>query len=167
VIEAPSMMSTLLLFPFSGALLSMPIWVRISVHFEKHKLLTFTYSMAALASLSLFFLGPGDVWEMGIATFCMGIFSSGPSFLMRSIVADVVDSDLVATGEQRTGTFFALVEMTQKMIPAVAVFITFPFLEWMGFDPTLRTRTSNLTGAPRGTTSRSGATSRTTPSGVS
>ena len=137
VLEAPEMVSTLLVVIFLATLISMPIWIRISARFEKHKFLTFTYSVGAVFSATLVFLGPGDIVLFAILASCMGVFTSAPSFLLRSIIADVVDSDTLATGEERTGTFYALMEMTQKFVPAIAVPLVFPFLQLMGFDPAL------------------------------
>lgn len=137
IIEAPEMMSSLLLFVFVAGLCSMPIWVRVSQHFEKHKLLTFAYFMAAILSIQLIWLGPGDIVEFALISCSLSVFTSGPSFLLRSIVADVVDTDTLDTGEERTGAFFALIEMTQKFVPAIAVPLVFPFLQLMGFDPQL------------------------------
>jgi glycoside/pentoside/hexuronide:cation symporter, GPH family len=122
---------------FLVSLASIPVWIRISQRFEKHKLLTFTYSAGAVSSMMLIFLGPGDVLAFAVIAGLLGIFTTGPAFVLRSIVADVVDSDTVATGEERTGTFYALVEMTQKFVPAIAVPMVFPFLSWMGFQPQL------------------------------
>jgi len=135
VLKAPAMQSTLLLLAFFVSFVSMPVWIRISRHFEKHKLLAFTSMMTALLTLLLFLWGPGDVLPFAITISLIGIFSSGPGFLLPSIVADVVDSDTLATGEQRTGTFYALTQMTAKFAPTVAVMFVFPYLQWAGFDP--------------------------------
>jgi Na+/melibiose symporter-like transporter len=137
VLEAPRLMSSLLLVIFLTSLASMPVWVRMSRHFEKHRLMTVAYCCGAVLSMLLVFLGPGDVVAFAFITCGMAVFTSGPMFLLRSIVADVVDSDTLATGEERTGTFYALVEMTQKFVPAIAVPLVFPFLAWMGFKPEL------------------------------
>jgi glycoside/pentoside/hexuronide:cation symporter, GPH family len=137
VLESPRLVSTLLLTVFVVSLASIPLWIRVSQRFEKHKLLTFTYSAGAVSSMTLIFLGPGDVVAFAVIAGLLGIFTTGPAFVLRSIVADVVDSDTVATGEERTGTFYALVEMTQKFVPAIAVPLVFPFLSWMGFQPEL------------------------------
>jgi Na+/melibiose symporter-like transporter len=137
VLEAPRLMSSLLLVIFLTSLASMPVWVRLSQRYEKHKLLTVAYCCGAVLSMLLVFLGPGDVVAFLIITCGMAVFTSGPMFILRAIVADVVDSDTLATGEERTGTFYALVEMTQKFVPAIAVPLVFPFLAWMGFRPEL------------------------------
>jgi len=137
VLEAPRAMSSVLVVVFLVSLASMPVWIRLSRRFEKHRLLTIAYLAGAVLSVQLAFLGPGDVLLYALITCAMAVFTSGPMFILRSIVADVVDSDTLDTGEERTGTFYALVEMTQKFVPAIAVPLVFPFLAWMGFQPEL------------------------------
>lgn len=137
VLEAPAAMSSVLLVVFIAGLASMPMWVRISQRFEKHHILTVAYLAGAALSTLLALLGPGDVIPYAVIASALAVFTSGPMFILRSIVADVVDSDIVDTGEERAGTFYALVEMTAKFAPAVAVPLVFPFLTWMGFDPAL------------------------------
>jgi Na+/melibiose symporter-like transporter len=135
VLDAPRMVSSLLLCAFAGGLLSMPIWIWTSKHFEKHKLMAFATIGAACISATQVLWGPGDALKFGICVTVLGVFTSGPGFLLRSMVADVVDSDTLETGEQRTGAFFALVEMTQKFAPTIGVMLVFPYLQWLGFDP--------------------------------
>src|SRR5690606_16695464 len=64
-------------------------------------------------------------------------------------VADVVDTDLLVTGEQRTGTFFALTELTQKFVPTIAMVFVFPLLQWAGFDPASKTNSPESIAALR------------------
>ncbi|HEX7036049.1 MAG TPA: MFS transporter [Pseudomonadales bacterium] len=137
VLEAPAVMSSVLVVVFIVGLASMPMWVRISQRFEKHRILTVAYLVGAALSTLLALLGPGDVIAYAVIACALAVFTSGPMFILRSIVADVVDSDIVDTGEERAGTFYALVEMTAKFAPAIAVPLVFPFLTWMGFDPAL------------------------------
>jgi Na+/melibiose symporter-like transporter len=135
VLQAPKMVSSLLLCAFFGNLVSMPMWVRISKHFEKHKLMAIANIAAAVVSSLQVLWGPGDWLPFAITIAVMSIFTGAPLFLMQSMVADVVDSDTLATGEQRTGAFFALIQMTQKFAPTLGVMLVFPYLQWLGFDP--------------------------------
>jgi len=137
ILKAPWAMAAILISAFVVNVLAMPVWIRLSRHFEKHRLLTFCYLMGALIQPLMLFLGPGDVIYYAIITGLNGAFILAPGFLLRSIVADVVDSDTIATGEERAGTFYALIELTQKFIPAIAVPLVFPYLAWMGFQPEL------------------------------
>ncbi len=67
------------------------------------------------------FLGAGDIVWFIVITMAIAVFHSGPGFLLRSVTTDVVDSDIVETGQQRTSTFFALLEMSTKFAPTIAV----------------------------------------------
>ncbi len=149
VLQAPGVTATTLLFAFAGGLLSMPVWMWLAQRFEKHRLLMIAYLCTPLAVIPQAFLGPGDVIPFIIIVAVTGVFSSGPAFILRAIIADVVDTDVLETGEQRTGTFYAIVEMTQKLIPTVAVALAFPFLQLMGFDPSSKTNTPEAINALR------------------
>ena len=50
------------------------------------------------------------------------------------MAADVVDFDTVETGGQRTGLYFALLAITAKMGGAIAIGVTYPLLEQVGFN---------------------------------
>jgi Na+/melibiose symporter-like transporter len=64
-----------------------------------------------------------------------GLAFGAPPFLDRAILADVVDLDQTKSGEQRTGLFFALMSMTNKVGYALPVGLMFPALALAGFDP--------------------------------
>jgi glycoside/pentoside/hexuronide:cation symporter, GPH family len=139
VLQAPGATASTLLGAFFGAFLATPVWMWLSKRVQKHKLLLVAYVGSAIVLFPTIFLSPGDLMVFAMIVFLSGAFNACPTFLMRSIIADVVDTDILETGEQRTGTFFALIEMTQKLIPTVAVTFIFPFLQFMGFDPASKT----------------------------
>ena len=58
-----------------------------------------------------------------------------PAFLFRSMMADVVDEDTVHSGKLRTGLFYALLSMTEKIGGALAIGLTYTALDMKGFIP--------------------------------
>jgi glycoside/pentoside/hexuronide:cation symporter, GPH family len=134
VLKAPGISSSLILIPLLSSMLSVPIWARIAKGREKHRVIACGYVVMACVHSAFLFLGRGDVLPYAVLTFALGL-CSGTLFLMQSIMADVVDSDTIKTGVQRTGTFFAVMETMAKLAPSLAVTALFPFLQFMGFDP--------------------------------
>jgi Na+/melibiose symporter-like transporter len=66
--------------------------------------------------------------------FATGFNHSGLQFLIRAMAADVIDYDNVATGGQRSGLYFALLALTAKLGGALAIGLTYPLLEQVGFS---------------------------------
>ena len=58
-----------------------------------------------------------------------------PTFLLRSMMADVADADAAENNAERAGLMYSLLALTAKFGIGWAVGITFVALAWMGFDP--------------------------------
>lgn len=136
VLETPQYMSVVMIAIFATTILAVPVWMRATRGVEKHKAMAFATVIGGLLQVLYFFYGAGDIILFAITAMFVNAFLSGPSFLLRSMTADVIDSDTVQTGRQRTGTFFALLEMSTKFAPTIAITMVFPYLDFMGFDPT-------------------------------
>jgi Na+/melibiose symporter-like transporter len=54
--------------------------------------------------------------------------------LPSSIQADVIDVDTAASGDQRSGAYFAAWSLATKLALALAAGIAFPLLGYFGFD---------------------------------
>jgi glycoside/pentoside/hexuronide:cation symporter, GPH family len=55
--------------------------------------------------------------------------------LPAAVQADVIDIDTLASGEQRSGLYFAAWSLATKLSLALGVGLVFPILQWAGFDP--------------------------------
>ena len=119
---------------YTAHIFGVPVWVRISYRLGKHR----TFGIASLAfclTTALFFLpGEGDVALFIGFLFATGFNHSGLQFLIRAMAADVIDYDNIETGGQRSGLYFALLAITAKLGGALAIGITYPLLEQVGFD---------------------------------
>lgn len=136
--------SNRLLFVFLVAgLFGVPIWLFTSRRFGKHVGLQIAalYQSVLLAAVAL--LPHGAFTPAAIVFFACGLASSAGVFLVRAMMADVVDADRVKTGEQRSGLFFGLMLTTTKLGLAVGPLAALA-LKPAGFDPKLATANEPL-----------------------
>ncbi|MDJ0686272.1 MAG: MFS transporter [Alphaproteobacteria bacterium] len=129
------MAGPLLLIYFAAAIVGLPLWLRLGRTRSKHRLWCGAMLWACLWFAIAPFLGQGDFTLFLIVCIATGAALGADLALPSSMQADVVDEETAVSGEARTGAFFALWGMAQKLSLALAVGIAFPVLEWVGFDP--------------------------------
>jgi glycoside/pentoside/hexuronide:cation symporter, GPH family len=135
VMQLPRAVNLLLLILFIAGLVGIPLWIRLSHTAAKHKALAIAMIYGAV-SLSLLPIIPrGEFWWLFVGTSLYGIIYGAGSFLLRSIMADVIDTDYLATGQRRTGLYYSMLTMTAKVGTALAVGITYPLLDLIDFVP--------------------------------
>ena len=127
--------SLLLLTYFVSAFVSVPIWLRLSYRFGKHRTFAGAMIYAAVVLPLVLLLGPDDLELYTGANVVYGLAYGAAPVLLRSITADITDDDSAKTGTQRTGLFYSLLAMTNKLGFALAVGVAYPLLEVVGFDP--------------------------------
>jgi glycoside/pentoside/hexuronide:cation symporter, GPH family len=126
----------LLLVYFIAGLLGAPIWTMLARRAGKHMSLIYACIFAATTQPMIMFL-PEDnfpVAAAGMAFF--GLVYTSAAYLLRAMMADIGDEDLLRTGQDRTGLLYALVTLTGKGGYALAVGVTFLCLSFFGFDAT-------------------------------
>ena len=127
--------SLMLLLNFIGGVLLVPMVLRISRKFGKHRTLTFCVGFYAISINAIWILPPDSLLLTSILMIVMGINMGSPSFLLRSMTADVIDEDTLRSGNNRTGVYFALYSMTEKVGSALAIGVTYLALGQIGFQP--------------------------------
>jgi GPH family glycoside/pentoside/hexuronide:cation symporter len=131
---AESQRGLLILAYFVSGVLSIPLWVPLSCRFGKHKVWCWAMIVTCLAFVWVPFLAPGQIGAFALVCVVTGMGLGADLALPPALQADVVDFDRLRSGKARAGLFFALWSMSTKLALAVAVGVTFPLLEGLGFS---------------------------------
>lgn len=135
VVRAPHLTSTLLLGYFVSGIFGIPIWLAVSYRFGKHRAFAIGAVWNCVIGFFFVFLGPGNDTALVTLTLLYGLGFASGTFLLKALIADAADEDELRTGRSRTGLFFGLLTMTNKIGFALAVGVTYPLLDLFGFSP--------------------------------
>ncbi len=148
VVGAVDAYGPLLLCYFLAGLLGIPIWSVIARRMGKHRTWVVAMVVACGAfAFTPFVVGQGDVVAFFIISIISGVGFGADLVLPSAIQADVVDVDTRASGEQRTGLFFALWGVATKLSFALAA-VSLPILHAVGFDASALDTAGRSTNGP-------------------
>ena len=131
----PEVIGPVLLASFGSVLLGVPAWVHVARRIGKHRAAGISLFIAmSLSGIVAMQLQPGDGWLfVGLMSLC-GFTSAAFLTLPLGIMGDIIDYDTLKTGEARGGLFFGVWAFFQQISPAIAIGITLPLLEQLGFS---------------------------------
>lgn len=134
----PGVQGILIGIYFLAGALAIPLWLRTSRRWGKHR--TWCVAMALACGAFVWvpvlpYLPVNGVAAFGVVCILTGIALGADLALPPALQADVVDVDTLRTGGRRAGLFFAAWSMATKASLALAVGIAFPSLDAFGFDP--------------------------------
>jgi glycoside/pentoside/hexuronide:cation symporter, GPH family len=129
--------SALLLIYFVAGLVGAPIWTFLARRFGKHMSLIYACIFAAATQPMIMLLPEGNFVLAAAGMAFFGLVYTSAAYLLRAMMADVGDEDLLQTGQDRTGLLYALVTLTGKAGYALAVGVTFLALSLIGYDAKL------------------------------
>ncbi|OAB58502.1 sodium:galactoside symporter [Phormidium willei BDU 130791] len=146
VMALPNWSSAILLMYFLASLIGVPGWIWLSCRLGKHQ--TFIVAMVWMSVVLplLLWVPPGNLALNILVNALYGVTTAASPFLLRSILADVTDWDNVQSGSQRTGLYYSLLMMSNKFGYALAVGITYPLLDWIGYSPEVENSAETLMG---------------------
>lgn len=124
---------TLLAVYFIAGLAGVPIWWFAARRWGKDRALQGAMTYTAITTALLLLLPPNQFWMAAPFMVVAGLSQGGGVLLTRSMMADVVDEDELATGSRRSGLYFGLLLTTSK-IGVAAGPITYAILGSVGFD---------------------------------
>ena len=146
ILQAPRWISIIILGYYFFALVSVPLTVKLSYRIGRHNALVLCMVLMALITPPFYFFErgrPGAVhgadllpraWSSRAWPCCCG---QPPPMSPTTTTLQV--------GEARTGLFYSLVTMTDKLGFAIGVGTSYPLLEFLGYVP----GAANTPGSPR------------------
>ena len=118
-----------------ATLAGVPLWLAVSVRIGKHRALLGAALWIAVWSLPLVAFREGDTSLLIATVVIRGSSFASILFLANSIAADVIDVDTLASGEQRSGLYFAVWGMVTKLSLALGVLLGTTLPAAFGYDP--------------------------------
>lgn len=126
--------SLLLLVYFIAGLIAAPFWMRLATRIGKHRTASIAGIIYCISQPSIVFLPQGELWWVIAGMAVAGIPYAAFPFLMRAMLADVIDADRLATGADQTGLYSAVLTTASKLSYAVPIGVIYPYLAWIGFN---------------------------------
>lgn len=135
VIGRPDIFAGMILAENLVSLAAVPVWMKISGRTGKHRAVMLAALWIGLWSLALPLAGQGDTTLYVGLIVLRGSSIASIFMLANSIAADVIDHDIVASGQQRTGLFFAVWGIAIKLAVALGIVLATALPAACGFEP--------------------------------
>ncbi len=119
---------------FLCGILGVPLWAAIARKTSKHRTWCYAMVFAIIVFSPAPFLPEGSVMAFGAICVLSGLALGADITQPAAVQADVIDVDTVQSGEQRSGTYFALWSLATKLSLALTAVTVLPLLEWYGFS---------------------------------
>jgi glycoside/pentoside/hexuronide:cation symporter, GPH family len=136
VLEANVASNLVLLVFYVANLIGVVLWGLVARRFGKRNAWLMGMLTVIIAQPGYWFLGPGDLNYMMIVFFVLGIGIGSFNAVPAAMKADVVDLDRIRSGEDRTGLFFSVWSLANKLVIAFAAGIALNLLALFDFQAT-------------------------------
>ncbi|MEM7097183.1 MAG: MFS transporter [Pseudomonadota bacterium] len=135
VLDLPEAASLFLVLIFVTGLTFVPVFVWLSGKLGKHQTLCLGALQSTLATGMFFFAPSAEFWWVLFIFVLVGVNFGAQDLLMRSMMADVIDQDRVSSGADRSALYYSMLTLTNKLGAGLAVFLIYPVLDYVGFNP--------------------------------
>ncbi|OPY62217.1 MAG: hypothetical protein A4E56_01474 [Pelotomaculum sp. PtaU1.Bin065] len=116
-----------------AAILSVPIWQKLSEKIIKRNLLVFALFCNVVTSSLIFFIPRGEVFMLYGIFFLAGISYGCTMVIPNAIISDVIDYDEYLSGEYRAGAYFGIWEFGRKASYNFSVWLSMQLLYVIGY----------------------------------
>ncbi|MFQ6004827.1 MAG: MFS transporter [Woeseia sp.] len=125
----------ILFFLMVGGMIFIPVWVKLCDRFSKHRTVQLAVLYGMVVPGLLLFLPPGQLWLAVPAFLFVGAITSAHELLPRTMMADVCDHDQAASGAERMGLYYSLLQLSSKLAGGLMLGTSYTVLAWIGFEP--------------------------------
>ena len=123
-----------LFFPMVGGMVFIPVWVNLAKRISKHATMQFAVLYGMFVPVFLLILPPESLWLTAFAFLFVGAITSAHELLPRTMMADVCDHDQAASGNERMGLYYSLLQLSSKLAAGFMASGIYLALSWIGFD---------------------------------
>ncbi|SDU14672.1 MFS transporter [Halopseudomonas salegens] len=134
VLQIQAYIGLMYLIYFGIGILGIPFWLILGKKIGKHKAFCVAVGVSSVSILGMFALQAGQVVPFAIMFALKGFCFAAFQFLPLAMLADIVDLDTARSKEHRTGLFFAMSGMAQKLAMALGLGLSLGLLWLVGFD---------------------------------
>ncbi len=129
----PAWAAGLFLFQYVFGMLAGPLWMRIGIALGKHRAAVLGESVQVAINLSLLLATPDRFALVLVLALAQGLAQGSGNLMLRAMVADIADLHRSETGEERTGLYYSVFSLSEKLGGALAIGIALPLVGWLGF----------------------------------
>jgi GPH family glycoside/pentoside/hexuronide:cation symporter len=115
------------------AALSIPVWMRVAVHFEKGHMLAAGTAMGAIGLLAMLFVPQIGLWWAYASFYFAGLGLGVRTVMAMAIVPDIVDDDELRTRTRKDGAYFGMLSLLRKLARAGAIGLSGIGLGFFGY----------------------------------
>lgn len=140
--DLPRMMGTLL-----GVVgLSLFVWKRVIDRWEKNRAYMLGLLLSAAGLVGLHWIGPGEQQAMTLALIVVGIGMGAHWIVPHAMVPDTIDHGHLQAGERKTGMYYGLFGLVDKLSRTLATVLVAGVLELTGYVPNVAQSAQALQG---------------------
>jgi GPH family glycoside/pentoside/hexuronide:cation symporter len=111
----------LLLGYMAMAAVSIPLWMRIGMYFDKAKVLAAGTFVATLALMGMIFVPQIGLWWAYMTLYFAGAGLGGRAVMAMAIMPDIIDDDELRTRTRKDGSYFGMFSLLRKLSRSLAI----------------------------------------------
>lgn len=134
VIKAPGLIGAALGLMFLATALFLPLWIFLSIKFDKSKSWTASILLCCTTLMIAPFLQEGDIIGLMVMCCLLGACFGCDAIMPTSMLADIAYQSEKDGQNRFSGTYLAFKNSVSKLTFVIPMGIAFPVLGWIGFD---------------------------------